>query len=57
LDPKVIDEYRHMKRIEYIDGFHPGVSMAIHKYFGEVNHRNGFWWIFVINGKFSLNPQ
>jgi len=34
--------------------FHPGVMLAVHEVFGDVNVINGFWWIFVINGELRL---
>ena len=32
--------------------YHPGVSLAVHEVFGEVNVKDGFWWIFLLNGNF-----
>ena len=37
-----------------IDGFHPGVLLAVSESFKEVNMSNGFWWIWCINNEFSL---
>ena len=34
--------------------FHPGVMLAVHEVFGKVNDKNGFWWIFIINGELRL---
>lgn len=31
---------------------HPGVLMAVHEAFSEVDMTNGFWWVACINGKF-----
>lgn len=36
-------------------GFHPGVMLAVHEEFGAVNVRNGFWWIFLRDGSWSLS--
>lgn len=35
-------------------GFHPGVMLAVHEEFGVVNMRDGFWWIYMRNGSWSL---
>ena len=32
--------------------FHPGVMLAVHEEFGEVEMEEGFWWVFCIDGKF-----
>lgn len=35
-------------------GFHPGVMLAVHEEFGEVNMAHGFWWVFLRNGEWCL---
>lgn len=30
---------------DFIDGFHPGVLLAISKEFKNVNMKHGFWWV------------
>jgi hypothetical protein len=39
---------------DYVEGFHPGVLLAISEEFSEINIQNGFWWIIVRNGQFVL---
>jgi hypothetical protein len=34
--------------------FHPGVLLAIAEEFGQVNMKDGFWWIICRNGEFVL---
>ena len=49
-------KYNHEKyiHIDFVDDFHPGVSLAVRQEFGVVNVDNGFWWIFKRNGVYSL---
>jgi predicted O-methyltransferase YrrM len=30
--------------VDYVDGYHPGVSRAVREVFGGVSVSNGFWW-------------
>lgn len=48
-----IEEFR-----KHIDNpkapYHPGISVAIYEAFGAVNNSDGFWWVYVKDGKPSL---
>ena len=33
---------------------HPGLSVAVYEAFGQVNNSNGFWWVYMKDGKPSL---
>jgi hypothetical protein len=35
--------------------FHPGVLLAVYEEFGRVNMKNGFWWVFVKDGRFTCD--
>jgi len=35
---------------DYVDGFHPGVLLAVAEAFGSVAMDNGFWWTVVRDG-------
>lgn len=35
--------------------FHPGVLIAVHEAFRQVNCTNGFWWVFCVDGQIVLN--
>lgn len=37
----------------YSDGFHPGVLLAVDESFKKVNEKDGFWWVYCIDGKFT----
>lgn len=42
---------------DYVNGFHPGVLLAISEEFSTVNIHNGFWWVVVRNGNyFAITP-
>ena len=38
------DEARFHRSLDYIDGYHPGVTHAVYTLFGHVNVKDGFWW-------------
>ena len=37
------------------DAFHPGVLLAVAESFNEVNMSKSFWWIYCVNGEFTIN--
>jgi hypothetical protein len=51
---KVARENLTRDYLRHPHGFHPGVMVAVHEEFGEVNMINGFWWVFKKDGKFVL---
>lgn len=57
----LIEEAKKNLNIDFIEssidgnGYHPGVALAVHEEFGEVNMINGFWWIMSIDGEFTTN--
>ncbi|HEX3654342.1 MAG TPA: class I SAM-dependent methyltransferase [Pirellulales bacterium] len=42
--------------LEREQAVHPGVLVAVAEEFERVNLHEGFWWIYVSNGKFVLSP-
>lgn len=46
---------RQMSHKDYVSDqygrYHPGVSSAVYDFFGNVNTSNGFWYIYIVNGK------
>ena len=32
---------------------HLGVALAVSENFTKVNEKNGFWWVYCIDGKFT----
>ena len=39
---QAITPFRH---IDYLDDFHPGVSLAVFRAFTHIEMRDGFWWV------------
>jgi hypothetical protein len=37
--------------------FHPGVMIAVHEAFKQVNCTDGFWWVFCVDGEIVLNAN
>jgi hypothetical protein len=42
--------------VDFVDGYHPGVLLAVAENFDIVNMKLGFWWIYCIDGKFTTVP-
>ena len=59
IDPDVIKLAKELLKVKenldinYISGFHPGVALAVSENFTKVNEKNGFWWVYCIDGKFT----
>ena len=40
---------------DYVQGFHPGVMLAVNEAVEKVNMKKGFWWVYCKNKKFTIN--
>ena len=41
----------------HVDGFHPGVLVAISEEFNSVNMKDGFWFVYCIDAKFTVSAD
>lgn len=58
--PDLIELSKQFKDRDAIRGdyqFHPGVLLAVSEHFEKVHMHNSFWWIFCINGEFTVDPS
>lgn len=42
--PALVEDAEAHCHEDCIDGYHPGVSLAVHRVFGTVGMQDGFWW-------------
>jgi hypothetical protein len=54
--PVLIEFAKGNLDVDFIDGFHPGVLLAVAESFGSVNMKEGFWSIYCIDGVFTTSP-
>lgn len=53
---KLLEVAAQFKDRDFIRGefnFHPGVCLAVHEEFGQINMHEGFWWIVCVEGVFK----
>lgn len=49
---KLVEEAESHVDEDYVNGYHPGVLLAVSEEFACVNMVNGFWWVYCIDGEF-----
>tara|TARA_B100000795_G_scaffold240258_1_gene202344 strand:+ start:167 stop:1012 length:846 start_codon:yes stop_codon:yes gene_type:complete len=59
IDPDIIKLAKELKKVKenldtnVVGGMHLGVALAVSENFTKVNEKNGFWWVYCIDGKFT----
>jgi hypothetical protein len=56
--PELVAFNRNHKGDDFVDGFHPGVLLAVSEQFERVNMTDGFWRVYCVDGSYTTErPQ